>query len=91
MRIIAEFDIDGIKVSVFKMDDRISAKYEYNLLEQTYKFRDGSGINTPDDVLKLSHHIIEDLKITFTNMAKFRFQGIQAMQQEEDDMFDQIV
>jgi len=91
MRIIGEFDAGDIKITVFKMNERISIKFEKNLLEQTYKFRDGSGINTPDDVLKLSHHIIEDLKITFTNMAKFRFQGIQAMQQEEDDMFDEIV
>ena len=40
MRIIDEFNADDVKVTVFKMNDKISIKFEYNLLEQIYKFRD---------------------------------------------------
>jgi hypothetical protein len=78
MRIIGEFDIDQIKVTVFIMNERLSVKYEYNLLEQTYKFRDGSGIRTVEDVKKYSEgETIKEIKIIFDKMGSIRLQGIQ--------------
>ncbi len=80
MRIIGEFDIDQIKVTIFKMNEKVSVKFEYNLLEQTYKFRDGSGINTLDDVkIFCATPTIIKVKKIFEEMGNTRSESIQSM------------
>ncbi|MGB4958845.1 MAG: hypothetical protein WBO36_05165 [Saprospiraceae bacterium] len=92
MRIIGEFDIDGIKATVFVMNERISVKYEYQLMEQTYKFRDGSGIQSLADVERFSmEKTSERIKQIFTEMAKIRTEALVSMATEEDDEFDVIL
>ncbi|MFZ1749453.1 MAG: hypothetical protein WAU01_04655 [Saprospiraceae bacterium] len=92
MRIIGEFDIDGIKTTVFVMNERISVKYEYQLMEQTYKFRDGSGIQSLADVERFSmEKTSERIKQIFTEMAKIRTEALVSMATEEDDEFDVIL
>lgn len=39
MRVIGYLQRPGLKVTVFKMDTRISIKFENGYFEQTYKFR----------------------------------------------------
>ena len=46
MRIIGYIEYPGMKVTVFKMDNRLSVKFETGLYEQIYKFREGEGIET---------------------------------------------
>jgi len=41
MRVVDEWTKDKLRVTVFMMNGRYSIKVENNLLEQTYKFRDG--------------------------------------------------
>ena len=77
MRIIGEFDIDQIKVTIFKMNEKLSVKFEYNLLEQTYKFRDGSGINSIDDVkMFCDSGAIARIKNIFEEMAGTRSSSV---------------
>ncbi len=77
MRIIGEFDHDAIKVTVFKMNEKISVKYEYNLMEQTYKFRDGSGIDTLEDVKRFSNDtVVAHIKSIFIDMEKAKLSGL---------------
>ncbi|MBK8625997.1 MAG: hypothetical protein IPN86_10670 [Saprospiraceae bacterium] len=93
MRIIGEFDLDQIKVTVFVMNERLSVKYENNLLEQTYKFRDGSGIRTVEDVKKYSEgETIKEIKLAFEKMGTIRLHGIQNLNIDSDtDKFDEII
>jgi hypothetical protein len=53
MRIIGSIDHPDWKITVFKMDDRLSVKLETGLNEQTYKFREGPQLETFEDVRKL--------------------------------------
>lgn len=41
MRVVSEWNYKNLKVTVFHMNEKYSVKLEENLLEQTYKFRDG--------------------------------------------------
>ncbi|MBK9735669.1 MAG: hypothetical protein IPO92_12170 [Saprospiraceae bacterium] len=92
MRIIGEFDIDNIKITVFKMNERISVKFETNLLEQTYKFRDGSAINNMEDVQKFcSPAMIKKLNECFADMAAIRSASLMSMFEAEEEMFDEII
>jgi hypothetical protein len=74
MRIIDEFELEKIKVSVFKMGERITVKFEYNLLEQSFKFRDGSGIENSQDVrLFCKPTLANKLFVNFEMMAAMRY------------------
>jgi hypothetical protein len=86
MRIIGEFDRQGIKITVFKMNDRISIKFEYNLLEQTYKFRDGSGIATLEDAMLYCNDetIFSVLKL-FKDMTSIRSASISKLASQYTD------
>lgn len=46
MRILKEFDQADIKITIFSWNGKISVKFEKNLVEIIYKFRDGSGIES---------------------------------------------
>lgn len=92
MRIIGEFDLDQIKVTVFKMNERISLKFEYNLLEQTYKFRDGSGINSMEDIRNYcSQNTMTQVKEIFKNMAESRSSALSSLINTSEDEFEIII
>jgi hypothetical protein len=50
MRILGNIDHPEWKITVFKMDNRISVKLETGMYEQIYKFRTGEGIETIEDM-----------------------------------------
>ncbi|MBK7870450.1 MAG: hypothetical protein IPJ74_07085 [Saprospiraceae bacterium] len=52
MRIIGYIEHPVLKITVFKMDNKISIKFESGLYEQTYKFRSGDTISNLGDVKK---------------------------------------
>mgnify|MGYP006281904093 CR=1 FL=1 len=53
MRIVGEIDHPVLKITVFQMNNRLSVKLESGLYEQTYKFRQGEGVDTLDDVRRI--------------------------------------
>ncbi len=91
MRIISEFNLDEIRVTVFKMDDKISIKYEWNLLEQTIKFRDGSTIQSAVDARKFSEVQMINLKSIFEKMNEIRGNGVQDIANHGNQEWDEII
>lgn len=91
MRVIGEFVVGDIKVSVFKYNERISVKYEKYLLEQVYKFRDGSNIRNVNDVMKFSETIENKLNVIFDSMAQLRTDRIMELNGNDLDDFDEII
>ena len=91
MRVIGEFALGDIKVSVFKYNERISVKYEKYILEQVYKFRDGTNIRSVDDVMKFSETIQARLDAIFDEMAKLRSDRLQELDGNGLDDFDEII
>ena len=53
MRIVGTIDHPTLKITVFKMDEKFSIKFENGLLEQTFKIRGGSEINSFEDIKKM--------------------------------------
>ena len=77
MRIIGEIEHHSMKISVFKVTDKLSIKFEKNLLEQIYKFRDGSGIDTLENAKMLvSPALLAEVEAQFDIMAKIRGNGL---------------
>ncbi len=50
MRIVGYIEHPVLKITVFKMDNKFSVKFESGLYEQTYKFRSGDAIETLADI-----------------------------------------
>ncbi len=90
MRIIAEIPHPEFKVTVFQMNGKLSVKLEKNLLEQTYKFRDGAGIATVEDVKSfLTEALYLEVDHIFSLMQKNRYQGL--LSAHPEDEFDNII
>lgn len=71
MRIIGYIEHPGFKITVFKMDDRISVKFENGVNEQTYKFRSGEGIDGLSDVQAwATPELLEQIESIFQTMEQ---------------------
>ncbi len=53
MRYIGDIPHPFIKISLFKMDNKYSLKMEMGMYEQTYKWRDIDGLQTPEHISKI--------------------------------------
>lgn len=93
MRIVGNIEHPILKITIFSNDNRLSVKFESGLFEQTYKFRDGEGIEKPDDVRRLvegtfTASVLEQLQ----RMSEIRSAGLQRMhEQDQEDEFDVII
>lgn len=53
MRIIGNIDHPNMKITVFKMDNKVSIKFELGLYEQTFKFRESEYMKNVEDAKQL--------------------------------------
>ena len=91
MRIIGEIPHPSFKITVFQMNARISVKIEFQLLEQTYKFRDGSGVqNLADAERFLTPDFLRECQTIFTQMEKSKLTSLMEMNQDGEE-FDEII
>lgn len=92
MRIIGETEKEDIKITVFQMNGKISVKLEKNLLEQTYKFRDGSGIDSLEAVMNLvDDAFIHATQQTFIIMQMTRTSGLEKILKATSEGFEEII
>jgi hypothetical protein len=92
MRIIGELDYKEMKITVFKMNDKVSIKLEMHLMEQTYKFRDGSRIESMEDAMLFLNETFLDSTIqTFETMYKHKVNSLMDMAEKEGFQFPKII
>lgn len=53
MRIIGNIEHPILKITIFKMDNKYSVKFESGLYEQTYKFRSSDSIDSLETIQKI--------------------------------------
>jgi len=71
MRIVGTVDGFPCKISIFHFEDRISIKFEDRGLEQIYKFKPGSKIETAEDVRKwIDAEFVDAIMQNFMQMRK---------------------
>ena len=81
MRIIGQIDHPDMKITVFKMDNKLSMKFELGLYEQTFKFRESEYMKGFDDAVKL-------VDATFIGQV---LKGFNAMHKAKNDAMGQLV
>ena len=69
MRIIGNIEHPGLKITVFKMDNTLSVKFETGLYEQTYKFRESEHLKAFADMQRLvDSEFIQHVEARFASM-----------------------
>lgn len=92
MRIIGQIDHPNLKITVFKNDNRISVKLESGLYEQTYKFRDGEGIEGAEDVEKLlDSEFLEKVQAILKAMHTARMAALSRQKSIGTESFEEII
>lgn len=89
MRIVSEWNNKDIKATAFVMNERYSVKFEKDLLEQWYKFRDGQ-IENPNQIQNLFNETFYlKLNLIFSDMHNNRL--LLNFAQADEDEFDHII
>ena len=93
MRIIGNIDHPSLKITVFKMDNRLSVKFETGLYEQTYKIREQEGMSNFEDIQNIvDEPFIEKIMELFPKMHFSKMQAISRnFQSPNHNEFDKIV
>lgn len=86
MRIIDEINRGEMKVTVFKMNERLSVKFERDLTEVIYKFRDGSGFDETSYRQYLTDSLLMKLEAVLYNAAVLKNEALNQLSEQEDDL-----
>ncbi|MFZ1705807.1 MAG: hypothetical protein WAT79_15785 [Saprospiraceae bacterium] len=93
MRIISEMDKEGLKITIFIMNGKISIKFERDLLEQTYKFRDGSQVvDLESAIAYIDAELLKEIRTIFSSMSELRYQKSKSLLTSDDtSSYDYII
>ncbi len=94
MRIVGSIDHPEWKITIFRNDNRLSVKFESGLVEQTFKFRDGEGIDQVDDVHRLvDERFLMDIASLMQQMQLARHSALRRRIENNppEDAFEVIV
>lgn len=93
MRIIGNIDHPNMKITVFKMDNKLSIKFELGLYEQTYKFRESEYMKNMEDAEKLvDATLLGEVLKNFNNMHKAKNEALgQLVKLEEEGEFPELI
>ncbi len=92
MRIIGHIEHPSLKVTIFKMDNKLSVKFENSLYEQTYKFRDGQGIDSVEAVQALvDDTFLEGIQQNFMAMHRLNQEASGRRNNASEEEFERII
>jgi len=93
MRIIGYIEHPVMKITVFKDNGKLSAKFETGLFEQTYKFREMDTIKTLVDVQGLVDDAFQARVMeNFQTMNKLRNEALDRfLPKLEEEDFEEII
>ena len=93
MRILGEITGYPCKITVFQMDDKLSVKFEKDLLEQTFKYRSSAVLSTMQDVRTLvTKEFVAQVFDAFDTMKVLRDGALSVLAEKlTSDEFDEII
>lgn len=93
MRIIGYIEHPNLKITVFKMDNKLSVKFESGLYEQTYKFRATENLEKIDDIQKLvDPSFINAVEAELIRMHQIKNEAFARLAPiEQEDEFEDII
>lgn len=80
MRILSEFEKEGMKITVFSWNGKVSIKFEKDLMEQIIKFRDGSHVDRLDSaILFINDEFLTEMQNIFNSLSTLRFKRLSSL------------
>jgi len=91
MRIIGEIKHPKYKITVLKMNEKVTLQIEDRLVSQSYVFRDGSGVSDLASAEQvLTPDFMEGIEARFSQMNSDYIKALEKMNMDMDDDFDII-
>ena len=91
MRIIGEISHPKYKITVLKMNEKVTLQIEDRLVSQSYVFRDGSGVSDLSSAEKiLNDAFLKSIDERFQQMNKDYMRALESQAQDEFDNFEII-
>lgn len=93
MRIVGYIEHPNLKITVFKMDNKTSIKFETGMYEQTYKFREMDQLNNMEQIKELvNDEFTNNILTEFQKMHQFKNNALSNfLPKEEEDEFEEII
>ncbi len=92
MRIVGSISHPVLKITIFRNDNRLSVKFESGLYEQTYKFRDGEGVDSVEDVYRVvDEGFISRVAALMQPMHETRIAALARQAGGEGEEFEEII
>lgn len=92
MRIIGYVEHPNLKITLFKLNNRLSVKFESGLYEQVYKIRESEQINNTESLQKIiDKEFIKAVEEDFVKMHQRIIGAIQKITPKSEDEFDTIL
>lgn len=93
MRILGYIEHPSLKITVFKMDTRITVKFENNHFEQSYKFRITNQLHHINNVKQLvDQEFIANVLENFKGQQHTKIRAMERfIEQQDEEEFDTIV
>jgi hypothetical protein len=93
MRIIGHIDHPLVKISIFKMDNRVSVKFENALYEQTFKFGDDERFASVESLRGfIDEAFVEAVLAQFQAMHRSKMDAMaRHFPQTEETVFEEII
>jgi hypothetical protein len=92
MRVVGYIEHPSMKISIFKMDNKFSVKFEGGLCEQIFKFREDTQLDKVEDVKKMiTSAFVESVEKRLVEMQDDRFAISQTLFLGGADEFEEII
>lgn len=93
MRIIGSIEHPTLKISVFKMDNRLSVKFENGLYEQTFKLGADERLSTVEAVAQWADPaLLADIQSNFQRMHQARMAAFErSFPASAEAVFEEII
>ena len=92
MRIIGHIDHSSLKITVFKMDNKLSVKFETGLYEQTFKFRESNELSDFTAMQKLvDERLVEEVMENFAKMHRSKNEALGRFLPKAEEEFEEIL
>ncbi|MBI5916064.1 MAG: hypothetical protein HY842_11840 [Bacteroidetes bacterium] len=92
MRIIGHIDHPTLKITVFKMDNKLSVKFETGLYEQTFKFRESNELSEFATMQTLvDERLVGEVLENFGRMHRAKNEALMRFLPKGEAEFEEII
>ena len=92
MRIIGNIDHPTLKITVFKMDNKLSVKFETGLYEQTFKFRESNELHDFETMQQLVDEcFVSEVMENFARLHRSKNEALGRFLPKAGSEFEEII